>query len=88
MKSIKVKVEVITPTTIELDIIDEDKWRIGKNNFIFQCNAEKDMGTYMNSDYCEEEYGIRVNQDTIEEDIVNKEYGSILQVWDENGETV
>jgi len=46
------------------------------------------MGSYMNSDYCEEEYGIRVNQDTIEEDIVNKEYGSILQVWDENGETV
>ena len=88
MKSIKVKVEVITPTTIELDIVDEDKWRIGKNNFILQCNAEKDMGSYMNSDYCEEEYGIRVNQDTIEEDIVNKEYGSILQVWDEKGETV
>ena len=88
MKSIKVKVEVIIPTTIELDIVDEDKWRIGKNNFISQCNAEKDMGSYMNSDYCEEEYGIRVNQDNIEEDIANKEYGGIINVWDENGESV
>lgn len=88
MKSIKVKVEVITPTTIELEIVDEDKWKFRKNDFYFQCNAEKDMGSYMNSDYCEEEYGIRVNQDTIDEDIVNKEYGSIIQVWNENGDTV
>lgn len=85
---IKLKVQVIVPTTIELEIVDEDLWNSRKNDFYIQCNSEKDMGSYINSDYCEEEYGIKPIQDTIDEDIVNKEYGDIITVWDENGEEV
>jgi hypothetical protein len=43
------------------------------------------MGAYIQTDYCEEEYGIRIIDETIEEDHLNKEFGDIIQTWDENG---
>ena len=85
MKNIKVKVEVIVPTTFELEITDKKLWKERKDEFFSSCNSEKDMGAYIQTDYCEEEYGIRIIDETIEEDHLNKEFGNIIQTWDENG---
>jgi hypothetical protein len=85
MKNIKVQVQVIVPTTFELEIIDKKRWKEKKDEFFSQCNCEKDMGAYIQTDYCEEEYGIRIIDETIEEDHLNKEFGDIIQTWDENG---
>ena len=86
MKNITVKVEAIIPTTFELEITDKKLWNKRKNDFFCQCNSEKDMGAYIHTDYCEEEYGVRIINETIEEDHLNREYGEIIQTWDENGE--
>jgi hypothetical protein len=85
MKNIKVQVQVIVPTTFELEIIDKKRWKEKKDEFFSQCNCEKDMGAYIQTDYCEEEYGIRIIDENIEEDHLNKEFGDIIQTWDENG---
>jgi len=85
MKNIKVKVEVIVPTTFELEITDKKLWKERKDEFFSSCNSEKDMGAYIQTDYCEEEYGIRIIDENIEEDHLNKEFGDIIQTWDENG---
>jgi hypothetical protein len=85
MKNIKVQVQVIVPTTFELEITDKKRWKEKKDEFFSSCNSEKDMGAYIQTDYCEEEYGIRIIDETIEEDHLNKEFGDIIQTWDENG---
>ena len=85
MKNITVKVEVIVPTTFELEITDEKLWKKRKNEFFSSCNTEKEMGAYIQTDYCEEDYGVRVIEETIEEDHLNREYGEIIQTWDEYG---
>ena len=85
MKNIKVKVQVIVPTTFELEITDKKLWKERKDEFFSQCNCEKDMGSYIQTDFCEEEYGIRMLEENIKEDTNNKEYGEIIQTWDENG---
>ena len=85
MKNIKVQVQVIVPTTFELEITDKKRWKEQKDEFFSQCNCEKDMGAYIQTDYCEEEYGIRIIDENIEEDHLNKEFGDIIQTWDENG---
>ena len=85
MKNIKVKVQVIVPTTFELEITDKKLWKKRKDEFFSQCNCEKDMGAYIQTDFCEEEYGIRIIDENIEEDHLNKEFGDIIQTWDENG---
>jgi len=85
MKNITVKVEVIVPTTFELEITDEKLWKKRKNEFFSSCNTEKEMGAYIQTDYCEEDYGVRVIEETIEEDHLNREFGNIIQTWDENG---
>jgi hypothetical protein len=85
MKNIKVQVQVIVPTTFELEITDKKLWKEKKDEFFSSCNSEKDMGAYIQTDYCEEEYGIRIIDETIEEDHLNKEFGDIIQTWDENG---
>ena len=81
----KVKLQVIVPTTFELEIVDKELWKSKKDEFFSQCNSEKDMGSYIHTDYCEEEYGIRMLEENIKEDTNNKEYGEIIQTWDENG---
>ena len=43
------------------------------------------MGAYIQTDFCEEEYGIRIIDENIEEDHLSKEFGDIIQTWDENG---
>jgi hypothetical protein len=85
MKNIKVQVQVIVPTTFELEITDKKRWKERKDEFFSSCNSEKDMGAYIQTDYCEEDYGIRIIDETIEEDHLNKEFGDIIQTWDENG---
>ena len=85
MKNIKIQVQVIVPTTFELEITDKKRWKEKKDEFFSQCNCEKDMGAYIQTDYCEEEYGIRIIDENIEEDHLNKEFGDIIQTWDENG---
>ena len=86
MKNITVKVEVIVPTTFELEITDEKLWKKRKNEFFSSCNTEKEMGAYIQTDYCEEDYGVKIIDETIEEDHLNREFGNIIQTWDENGE--
>jgi hypothetical protein len=85
MKNIKVKVEVIVPTTFELEITDKKLWKERKDEFFSSCNSEKDMGAYIQTDYCEEDYGVKIIDETIEEDHLNREFGNIIQTWDENG---
>jgi hypothetical protein len=82
---IKVKLQVIVPTTFELEIVDEELWKNKKDEFFSQCNSEKDMGAYIQTDYCEEEYGIRMLEENINEDTDNKDFGEIIQTWDEYG---
>jgi hypothetical protein len=85
MKNIKVQVQVIVPTTFELEITDKKRWKERKDEFFSSCNSEKDMGAYIQTDYCEEDYGVKIIDETIEEDHLNKEFGDIIQTWDENG---
>ena len=85
MKNIKVKVDVIVPTTFELEITDKKLWKERKDEFFSSCNSEKDMGAYIQTDYCEEDYGVKIIDETIEEDHLNREFGNIIQTWDENG---
>jgi hypothetical protein len=85
MKNIKVKVEVIVPTTFELEITDKKLWKERKDEFFSSCNSEKDMGAYIQTDYCEEDYGVKIIDENIEEDHLNREFGNIIQTWDENG---
>jgi hypothetical protein len=85
MKNIKVKVEVIVPTTFELEITDKKLWKERKDEFFSSCNSEKDMGAYIQTDYCEEDYGVKIIDETIEEDHLNRDFGNIIQTWDENG---
>ena len=80
MKNIKVQVQVIVPTTFELEITDKKRWKERKDEFFSSCNSEKDMGAYIQTDYCEEDYGVKIIDETIE-----KEFGDIIQTWDENG---
>jgi len=80
MKNIKVKVQVIVPTTFKLEITDKKLWKKRKDEFFSSCNSEKDMGAYIQTDYCEEDYGVKIIDETIE-----KEFGDIIQTWDENG---
>jgi hypothetical protein len=86
MKNITVKVEVMIPTTFELEITDEKLWKKRKDEFFSSCTSEKDMGAYIQTDYCEEEYGVKIIDETIEEDHLNREFRDIIQTWDENGE--
>ena len=86
MKNITVKVEVMIPTTFELEITDKKLWKERKDEFFSSCNSEKDMGAYIQTDYCEEEYGVKIIDETIEEDHLNREFRDIIQTWDENGE--
>ena len=53
-KQIKVKIIKQVPVIRTLNIVDLDTWNLNKNNFIVQCNSEKDMGGYIDSDYCSE----------------------------------
>ena len=85
MKNITVKVEVMIPTTFELEITDKKLWKERKDEFFSSCNSEKDMGAYIQTDYCEEDYGVKIIDETIEEDHLSKEFGDIIQTWDENG---
>jgi hypothetical protein len=85
MKNIKVKVEVMIPTTFELEITDKKLWKERKDEFFSSCNSEKDMGAYIQTDYCEEDYGVKIIDETIEEDHLNREFRDIIQTWDENG---
>ena len=85
MKNITVKVEVMIPTTFELEITDKKLWKERKDEFFSSCNSEKDMGAYIQTDYCEEDYGVKIIDETIEEDHLNREFGNIIQTWDENG---
>jgi hypothetical protein len=62
-KQIKVKIIKQVPVIRTLNIVDLDTWNLNKNNFIIQCNSAKDMGGYIDSDYCSEEYGIEPCQD-------------------------
>jgi hypothetical protein len=83
-KQIKVKLIKQVPVIRTLNIVDIDQWKLRKDNFIIQCNSGKDMGNYIDSDYCSEEYGIEPHDD--KEIPCEAEWGDVIQVWDEHGE--
>jgi hypothetical protein len=83
-KQIKIKIIKQVPVIRTLNIVDLDTWNLNKNNFIIQCNSEKDMGGYIDSDYCSEEYGIEPCQD--EEIACEAEWGDVVQLYKEDGE--
>jgi hypothetical protein len=67
-------------------IVDSDTWKKRKNDFIAQINCGKDMGNYIGTDYCSEEFGIEpIHNEDISE---TSEWDEIISMIDEKGEEV
>ncbi len=86
MEKIKIRVVKEIPHDRIFQIVDKDLWESKKDDFISQINCGKDMGSYIDSDYCKEEYGIISWWDS--SDDVNSEWGEIISMEDENGKQV
>ena len=67
-------------------IVDFDTWKKRENDFIAQINCGKDMGNYIGTDYCSEEFGIEpIHNEDISE---TSEWDEIISMVDEKGEEV
>lgn len=88
MRSDTIKIRVVKEVLYSriFKIVDKKLWKEKKNDFIAQLNCGKDMGNYLDTGYCEEEYGIEFDQEHPQYD--DDEWGDIIDMQDEEGKKV
>lgn len=88
MRNDTIKIRVVKEVVYSriFKIVDEKLWKKKKNWFIDQINSDKDMGNYLDSDYCQEEYGIEFEQEHPQHD--DDEWGDVLDMRDEENKKV